>query len=104
MTGYDRYVTRYKCISTHTPLAGRDGFDRILSGSVHSFLLTRPSRDVTCTLFISIILSAISTHTPLAGRDLLDTVMDKKLHISTHTPLAGRDPMIFALEYQVFHF
>ena len=57
------------CISTHTPLAGRDSdLSRIFPASI-SFLLTRPSRDVTvrsCGLSGGL---RISTHTPLAGRD-----------------------------------
>ena len=34
-------------ISTHTPLAGRDGFQLMLDLGETEFLLTRPLRDVT---------------------------------------------------------
>ena len=56
-------------ISTHTPLAGRDGL---------TYLLYR------CLVWIS-------THTPLAGRDLFAKAVFREYYISTHTPLAGRD-------------
>ena len=58
-------------ISTHAPLAGRDG-PLIL----HNW--------VKC--------SNISTHAPLAGRDdLRRQAVHSLFHISTHAPLAGRD-------------
>ena len=40
-------------ISTHTPLAGRDGWTAIYAGRIGIFLLTRPSRDVTYPARIS---------------------------------------------------
>ena len=56
-------------ISTHTPLAGRDGVASLMYRN-----------------------SAISTHTPLAGRDaILSKRPSQASEISTHTPLAGRD-------------
>ena len=55
-------------ISTHTPLAGRDGY-QLLADEI----------------------KVISTHTPLAGRDELLQMVDDGSVISTHTPLAGRD-------------
>ena len=78
-------------ISTHTPLAGRDG--KRISVDVNDvnfyshaprgarqlvesfgrdgtkFLLTRPSRGATKPSFNDLIIIIISTHTPLAGRD-----------------------------------
>ena len=36
-----------KEISTHTPLAGRDGIDEMGHHDAMAFLLTRPLRDVT---------------------------------------------------------
>ena len=79
-------------ISTHTPLAGRDDRDTIrqtcgrhfyphpprgtrpLPGYsadyISTFLLTRPSRDVTDSQSRRLSLCNISTHTPLAGRDI----------------------------------
>ena len=62
-------VEKILLISTHTPLAGRDN---VRSGHVmmiSSFLLTRPSRDVTNVIERQRNLRKISTHTPLAGRD-----------------------------------
>ncbi len=62
-------VEKILLISTHTPLAGRDN---VRSGHVmmiSSFLLTRPSRDVTLVELPHLFFHAISTHTPLAGRD-----------------------------------
>ena len=56
-------------ISTHTPLAGRDGLMDGRKAVMMLFLLTRPSRDVTEVLYPDIEFYAISTHTPLAGRD-----------------------------------
>ena len=57
----------------------------------HSFLLTRPLRDVTTPDSAGSWFWPISTHTPLAGRD--DILREKLdyMKISTHTPLAGRD-------------
>ena len=56
-------------ISTHTPLAGRDGIPFFPLIYFSSFLLTRPLRDVTeATTYMSV-RDGISTHTPLAGRD-----------------------------------
>ena len=55
------------------------------------FLLTRPSRDVTCALIHLCGQHNISTHTPLAGRDIFALKANYGYTISTHTPLAGRD-------------
>ena len=57
-------------ISTHAPLAGRDG--AALETAVHAGL--------------------ISTHAPLAGRDNIKRRYLIITVISTHAPLAGRDP------------
>ena len=79
-----------------------------------TFLLTRPSRDVTALRVPIWNNCIISTHTPLAGRDILAGEVREEMliflltrpsrdvthplqhpinhrHISTHTPLAGRD-------------
>ena len=99
-------------ISTHTPLAGRDGATRNSNVDV-KFLLTRPSRGATQekfsgTFLIQFLLTrpsrgatryracscssdCISTHTPLAGRDGYTFESAYLVKISTHTPLAGRD-------------
>ena len=55
-------------ISTHTPLAGRDGARKRQKA-----------------------FERISTHTPLAGRDARKVDAYAADTISTHTPLAGRD-------------
>ena len=78
-------------ISTHTPLAGRDGTNdlsiRLPIISTHTPLAGRDSASVSvvpCML--------ISTHTPLAGRDeVYGPGGEYRFSISTHTPLAGRD-------------
>ena len=56
-------------ISTHTPLAGRDQYHQTRRLRNLLFLLTRPLRDVTRTLWKPWRSRKISTHTPLAGRD-----------------------------------
>ena len=56
-------------ISTHTPLAGRDGIQLLFHLGHSVFLLTRPLRDVTTVIQKTDDLELISTHTPLAGRD-----------------------------------
>ena len=56
-----------------------------------TFLLTRPSRDVTNGRLKNYTNSGISTHTPLAGRDDVGAQLIGGILISTHTPLAGRD-------------
>ena len=101
-------------ISTHTPLAGRDGTHLGIIYGTLLFLLTRPSRDVTELIANGDNYGLISTHTPLAGRDethqkpltpnrkflltrpsrdVTDEMSSQPAHmrISTHTPLAGRD-------------
>ena len=107
---------RRRCISTHTSLAGRDILQSIRFTFLHSFLLTRPSRDVTIlrlparrtTEFLLTRPSrdvtalsnnppdniTISTHTSLAGRDIFCIVLICIFRISTHTSLAGRDTMV----------
>ena len=56
-------------ISTHAPLAGRDGMT--LGQAYDAYM--------------------ISTHAPLAGRDPDFTKGRGVISISTHAPLAGRD-------------
>ena len=56
-----------------------------------SFLLTRPSRDVTALLDVFDLRFDISTHTSLAGRDCTGVIFVPIFNISTHTSLAGRD-------------
>ena len=67
-------------ISTHTPLARRDG------GSCKRSIL-----------------NCISTHTPLARRDFSVSSSDSADEISTHTPLARRD-LTGGSEFTIFRF
>ena len=100
-------------ISTHTPLARRDGnFGQ--PAEMYGFLLTRLLRGVTRRLNFLLLLENISTHTPLARRDNISPRTGSMLNgflltrllrgvtfaslfpnipakISTHTPLARRD-------------
>ena len=100
-------------ISTHTPLARRDGIGAIYLGrtgyfyshascearplptngrlQTHRFLLTRLLRGATATAPSEISGINISTHTPHAGRDFISAAMRCGINISTHTPHAGRD-------------
>ena len=100
-------------ISTHTSLAGRDTTTEGIEPPSLTFLLTRPSRDVTRAvqtgkLKIKFLLTRpsrdvtsdeghnklenrISTHTSLAGRDCTLPWKVNTSYISTHTSLAGRD-------------
>ena len=56
-----------------------------------TFLLTRPSRDVTTVMRHTPVERQISTHTSLAGRDAKQKAEKADKKISTHTSLAGRD-------------
>ena len=90
-----------------------------ISSQIITFLLTRPSRDVTYSLSDAGNPTGISTHTPLAGRDFIHILRplpdirflltrpsrdvtglymetSSFLLISTHTPLAGRDRALTA--------
>ena len=58
-------------ISTHTPLAGRDGVGRAFGNAQFQFQLTRPLRGATVDLTKYYDNAVISTHTPLAGRDAI---------------------------------
>ena len=84
-------------ISTHTPLAGRDDITADMTAVTTTFLLTRPSRDVTEMYHLKPTSQVISTHTPLAGRDGFLLCKTLVFFISTHTPLAGRDADVVGL-------
>ena len=82
-------------MTTNTFLLTRPSRDvtlltRLVNCSI-AFLLTRPSRDVTPEALLPDSIEAISTHTSLAGRD--EGYVDDNTfnEISTHTSLAGRD-------------
>ena len=66
-------------------------FSESCASGFAAFLLTRPSRDVTSDFAWLTIATAISTHTSLAGRDGLAISCIFGSVISTHTSLAGRD-------------
>ena len=113
-------------ISTHTPLAGRDfahsaQVKALVNFYSHAprgarplllkfcdhriiFLLTRPSRGATISIYSLLPNVHISTHTPLAGRDDNCIMLINFLLISTHTPLAGRDPLRFSAPLTYLHF
>ena len=79
-------------ISTHAPLAGRDCHSRKTAREMHEFQPTRPLRGATEAITLGFSREEISTHAPLAGRDrrgLALVLVDRR--ISTHAPLAGRD-------------
>ena len=90
-TGHSMQAKNRAFISTHTPLAGRDGEILQNAGNAAEFLLTRPSRGATSCSKFPALRAQISTHTPLAGRDEIMDRFGRILDISTHTPLAGRD-------------
>ena len=91
-------------ISTHTPLAGRDNRDHIDLLQHQTFQLTRPSRGATPAKSQIGRLHKISTHTPLAGRDAGEMAKRKCDFISTHTPLAGRDDDYISNELEISNF
>ena len=82
-------------ISTHTPLAGRDGSSLIYNSdiaiSTHTPLAGRDAAAQEAIYNAGI----ISTHTPLAGRDQFRGKIEHLSFISTHTPLAGRDKKLY---------
>ena len=103
----------FRWISTHTPLAGRDGTilyesgttvnfyshaprgarPKQITGTVKSkkFLLTRPSRGATPGPAIVNSFSEISTHTPLAGRDTNSGIIGYcKGNFYSHAPRGAR--------------
>ena len=95
MTVFEISTQKNVYISTHTPLARRDGMGGTGGPRPRRFLLTRLSQGVTETSLLCVHDGPISTHTPLARRDnLLLIDWELKFYISTHTPLARRDPFI----------
>ncbi len=68
-------------ISTHAPLAGRDGWPRSAGRTIYF----------------------ISTHAPLAGRDICKAFREQNYAgISTHAPLAGRDSKSVQITMHIF--
>ncbi len=78
-------------ISTHAPLAGRDGRAKWYTIPKSVFQPTRPLRGATMEFNERIRALRISTHAPLAGRDPSPISPVIECSISTHAPLAGRD-------------
>ena len=113
-------------ISTHAPLAGRDGACTLIGGGfeyfnprapcgarlrridlcfdVIIFQPTRPLRGATFFEFILNLPFSISTHAPLAGRDAISVLVAGDRLISTHAPLAGRDYHSMAARRQGYDF
>ena len=101
------------CISTHTPLAGRDaaankdnfGYWNFNSHAPcgarpascsaisfnDSFQLTRPLRGATSLISQRLTCALISTHTPLAGRDRHDgATPTSAVNFNSHAPCGAR--------------
>ena len=80
-----------KLISTHTPLAGRDGWTEVKVTQYQEFLLTRPLRGATFAVEIFVGTADISTHTPLAGRDGIFTFGSlNNINFYSHAPCGAR--------------
>ena len=116
----------YFCISTHTPLAGRDGGFWNSGDGANDFYSHAPRgarRNVEIVGRIAINFYShaprgarrmwlilknrtgpISTHTPLAGRDPQTGNFWCYQKISTHTPLAGRDLLALLLFFSLRNF
>ena len=101
------------CISTHTPLAGRDGVETAIPNyALHfnshapcgarrlfsvapdlklSFQLTRPLRGATAGKLMAMPFLTFQLTRPLRGATRRRTCRRLRKKISTHTPLAGRN-------------
>ena len=86
-------IASHMLISTHAPLAGRDGsIGQALFGQ-HAHFNPRAPCGARRAVWRRVLGShQISTHAPRAGRDYTHRHQHKKTgDISTHAPLAGRD-------------
>ena len=79
------------CISTHAPLAGRDGWKHRYQQKADQFQPTRPLRGATNRSAISIHGRKFQPTRPLRGATLSVSKLATLKRISTHAPLAGRD-------------
>ena len=87
-------------ISTHTPLAGSDGFRHRFKVPDGRFQPTLPSRGVT--MLLRRIIKVIRFQPTLASRGVTTLSVSKiaGYSISTHTPLAGSDvPQYYCYGY-----
>ena len=87
-----RARTKHKNISTHAPLAGRDGNRRGKSPAIFLFQPTRPLRGATgCWRIALRSTERFQPTRPLRGATAHRPRGDRRSEISTHAPLAGRD-------------
>ena len=91
MTDVDKYRAVILCISTHTPLAGRDNREAAENCRLLRFLLTRPLRDVTLRSLREDVTRSFLLTRPLRDVTAAPRYPAVAAPISTHTPLAGRD-------------
>ena len=82
-------------ISTHAPLAGRDVSPSFVSAMSSQFQPTRPLRGATISfLFMSLLLHNFNPRAPCGARQMYINSQAFDIDISTHAPLAGRDTVI----------
>ena len=89
--GKDRACGRGICISTHAPLAGRDRNVRILFRGISVFQPTRPLRGATVNTPPWQNCDVFQPTRPLRGATACRQGVGRHVDISTHAPLAGRD-------------
>ena len=63
----------------------------VLVHRIRQFLLTRPSRGVTCWIALVILVILFLLTRPSRGVTNIIHIARTDIFISTHTPLAGRD-------------
>ena len=94
-----------KNISTHTPLAGRNGVEVYNYDERTKFLLTRPSRGATQVLgYIKERGKDFYSHAPRGAQPYPSQPAYPFEFISTHTPLAGRNTEHCKAYSHVFNF
>ena len=86
--------TIIEVISTHAPLAGRDGCTVCAAGCCVYFNPRAPCGARPAVQGVTATSAQISTHAPLAGRDTTSRMKYHSFLISTHAPLAGRDTFL----------
>ena len=84
-------------ISTHAPLAGRDGEMVMTVHRWFAFQPTRPLRGATAIVAEAIKSIKISTHAPLAGRDLRRCGSSLASRFQPTRPLRGATMSSFGL-------
>ena len=98
-----RYVGQ---ISTHAPLAGRDGFVRQIGRRVLVFQPTRPLRGATSPVIVKASDEIdISTHAPLAGRDCSRAVrIGGEAYFNPRAPCGARRQILPLPICRITHF